>query len=292
MNLKLLGKKFAAEDLEWRIQQCGSGSNNNYWCLVVPYITNRAIMQRLDEACGLGNWKNEYQISPCGKGYQCGISIKIDGEWVTRWDGSEFVGNGSIDQVKSTNSASMKRAGVQWGIGRYLYQFETGFAVTQHCDSRSKVSPGFTYHENKGKKIRFQWKAPAVPVWALPFTDKDIKNHVEAIENSKDNNELRMLWEESYKIAIAEDDDEMIKRFVEAKDNTKKALEEQAATALAEQEANIDELVIKHINIIKTAVNESAAKGLCEVAIAEVKQVAKGDKLKQAMKEIKAALLK
>ncbi len=291
MNLNLLGKKFAEEDLEWRIQQCGKGGQN-YWALVVPYITNRAIMQRLDEACGLGNWKNDYQISPCGKGYQCGISIKIEGEWVTRWDGSEFVGNGSIDQVKSTNSASMKRAGVQWGIGRYLYQFETGFAITQHCDSRKQVVTGFAYHENKKKGEKFQWKPPQVPAWALPFTEKDVQAHIGAIENSQNMNELKMIWQESYKIAVAENDDEIMKRFVEAKDNAKNALAEQAEEAEAQKEAEVDELVIKHVNMIRGAANESASRGLSEVAIAEVKTIAKGNKLKQAMKEIKAALLK
>ena len=293
MDLKLLGKKFAEEDLEWRIQMNGKGKQGDY-ALVVPYITNRAIMQRLDEACGLGNWKNEYIASPCNTGYLCGISIKIGNEWVTRWDGSEVTGGGTIDKVKSTLSTSMKRTGVQWGIGRYLYQFETGFATVKPVDFRNNTDTanGFMFHENKKKQEKFQWRPPAVPAWALPFTEKDIVAHVDAIENSENNNELRMIWQESYKIAVSEDDDGMMRRFEEAKENTKKALEEKAEKAKAIREAEIDGLVIKHITIIKSAVNESAAKGLVEVAIAEVKTIARGDKLKQAMKEIKAALLK
>lgn len=292
MNLELLGKKFPEEDLEWRIQSCGMGKNN-YWALVVPYITNRAIMQRLDEACGLGGWQNvEPKLSPCGKGYLSGISIKIDNEWVTRWDGSEITGGGNIDQVKSTLSTSMKRTGVQWGIGRYLYQFDVGFATIENIDSRYDLKKGYFYHENKNKKEKFQWMPPAVPAWALPFTEKNVQAHVEAIENSQDADELRLIWQDSYRIAISENSDEMMKRFETAKDNTKKALAEKAETISAEKEAAIDEVVIKHINIIRTAVNESAARGLSEVAIVELKQIARGNKLKQAMREIKAALIK
>ena len=55
MDLKLLGKKFPEADLEWRIQMDGK-AGGNYWALVVPYIQSRAVMQRLDEACGLGEW--------------------------------------------------------------------------------------------------------------------------------------------------------------------------------------------------------------------------------------------
>ena len=54
---------------------------------VLAYVTNRAIMKRLDTVCGKGNWKrNEYKDLPNNAGVQCGISIKIDGEWVTKWD--------------------------------------------------------------------------------------------------------------------------------------------------------------------------------------------------------------
>lgn len=291
IKLELLGKKFPEEDLEWRIQQCGQGGSN-YWALVVPYITNRAIMQRLDEACGLGGWKNEYQLSPCGTGYQCGISIKIDGEWVTRWDGSEFVGNGSIDKVKSTNSAAMKRTGVQWGIGRYLYQFDVGFAITQHCDNRKSVQDGFTFHENKAKKHIFQWKPPAVPSWALPVTESDVLKYIGAMEDSKSNNDLRRTYQEAYKLATAENDSKMLERFVVAKDSTKKAIEQQSIELIAQNEAQVSELVIKHVNMIQGASNQSAAKGLTEVAISEVKNIAKGTILKTAMQDIKNALIK
>ena len=49
----------------------------------------------------------------------CGISIRIGAEWVTKWDGAE---NTELESVKGGLSASMRRAAVQWGVGRYLYR--------------------------------------------------------------------------------------------------------------------------------------------------------------------------
>ncbi len=66
-------------------------------------------------------------IFPTTGGVECGISIKIDSEWVTKWDAAE---NTQVEAVKGGRSGAMKRAAVQWGIGRYLYNLEEGFAQT------------------------------------------------------------------------------------------------------------------------------------------------------------------
>lgn len=292
MNLKLLAKKFNPEDIEWRTQQCGQG-NNGPWALIIPYITSRAIMQRLDDVVGPGNWKNEFIASPCNTGYQCGISIKIDNEWVTRWDGSEIAGAGNIDKVKSTMSAAMKRTGVQWGIGRYLYQFEATFADAKTCDNRYKVLDGYTYQEGKikgsGSKFGFQWKAKPLPTWAMPVTDKEVSAYVVAMKKAPNFEELKMIFSKAYKMATAEGDDSMMDKFVKAKDAGKENLttnEEQQKTSDYELLAKT---VSEQINIINSAVNESAVNGLSNLAIEKVKHISNGDNLKQAMKEIKVA---
>jgi hypothetical protein len=97
----------------------------------LPYVTNRAIQDRLDSVVGPGNWKNEFREWGIGSpGVLCGLSIRIndgtrDPEWITKWDGAEQT---DIEAVKGGLSDAMKRAAVQWGIGRYLYQTETGTA--------------------------------------------------------------------------------------------------------------------------------------------------------------------
>ena len=292
MNLKLLAKKFNPEDIEWRTQQCGTG-NNGPWALIIPYITSRAIMQRLDDVVGPGKWKNEFIASPCNTGYQCGISIKIDNEWVTRWDGSEIAGAGNIDKVKSTMSAAMKRTGVQWGIGRYLYQFEATFADAKTCDNRYKVIDGYTFQEGKIKnsssKFGFQWKAKPLPAWAMPVTEKEVSAYVMAMKKAVSFEELKMIFSKAYKMATAENDEDMMIKFVKAKDEGKELLtnnEDQKVTANLEA---LSKTVCDQINIINSAVNESAVNGLSNLAIEKVKHISNGDNLKQAIKEIKTA---
>lgn len=118
-----LEEEFRAEDIEFRV---GSTSKDKSKGMALPYITNRAIMQRLDQAVGKGFWKNEYQSWHNGS-QLCGISVKViydDGnsEWITKWDGAEC---SDIEPIKGGLSDAMKRAAVQWGIGRYLYEMES-----------------------------------------------------------------------------------------------------------------------------------------------------------------------
>lgn len=158
MNLELLDAPFPHKDIEWRIQQTGK-SGSSIWAKVLAYVTNRAIMKRLDEVCGKAGWRNEYRDIPNNGGVECGISIKVDGEWITKWDASE---NTQVEAVKGGRSSAMKRAAVQWGIGRYLYDLDVGFATIS-----GEKAEGFTYARTK-ELGAFYWKPPALPAWALP----------------------------------------------------------------------------------------------------------------------------
>jgi hypothetical protein len=157
MDLSKLREPFAAGDIEWRVQQAGE-KDGKVWAKVLAYVTNRAIM-----VCGPENWRNEFAAAPCG-GIMCGISVKVlhpagDREWVTKWDGAE---NTDIEAVKGGLSGAMKRAAVQWGIGRYLYDLEEGWAKV-HENGR------FSAKLKEGNKW-FKWDPPALPAWATPVT--------------------------------------------------------------------------------------------------------------------------
>tara|TARA_R110000824_G_scaffold139563_2_gene304737 strand:+ start:1447 stop:2343 length:897 start_codon:yes stop_codon:yes gene_type:complete len=271
VNLNLLSKKFPEEDIEWRIQMCG----NNSWALVVPYITNRAIMQRLDDAVGPGKWKNEFIASPCNTGYQCGISIKIDDEWVCRWDGSEAVGSNTIDKVKSTMSSAMKRTGVQWGIGRYLYQLEAGFADVQPCAARRDLKPGYIFHENKNKKEIFQWKPPALEAWALPLNKKDITRFMNVLGEVDTFEQLRFAWIEIYKAATSENDEDVMKRFTEAKDKAKIRIENQAIFSEKEDTIKITTWLTKQLTAFDLVGNVAAVTSLKDSLVKQLDQKAK-----------------
>lgn len=119
-----LAMPFAPEDLEWRLQRtieekmCG---------LAVPFVTNRAIQNRLDEVVGPENWYNDFKPWHSVKGKEsqlCGIAIYFEErkEWICKWDGAE---DSDIEPVKGGLSDSMKRAAVHWGIGRVLYNMDS-----------------------------------------------------------------------------------------------------------------------------------------------------------------------
>ena len=115
-----LARPFAPEDLEWRIQVTSKDKTSG---LAIPYVTNRAIQDRLDEVVGPENWYNDYKPWH-GNGKKdaqiCGISIYFEGKgFITKWDGAE---DSDIEPIKGGLSDSMKRAAVQWGIGRVLYK--------------------------------------------------------------------------------------------------------------------------------------------------------------------------
>ena len=171
MDLSKLKDYFEPSDIEWRLQQCGKTKDGKIWGMALAYVTNRAIMNRLDEVCGPENWKNEFKAAPDG-GILCGISIKVGDEWVTKWDGAE---NTDIEAVKGGLSGAMKRAAVQWGIGRYLYKLEESWInANENGAYRGKTKDGTT----------FRWDAPTLPAWALPKGTKS-ESHSEPKTNTE-----------------------------------------------------------------------------------------------------------
>lgn len=123
-----LAMPFAPEDLEWRLQRVVEAKELG---IAVPYVTNRAIMGRLDDVVGPENWYNDFKPwhGAGGKEAQlCGISIRYGDGFITKWDGAE---DSDIEPVKGGLSDSMKRAAVQWGIGRVLYNMDVVFVEVE-----------------------------------------------------------------------------------------------------------------------------------------------------------------
>jgi len=213
MNLKELSNPFPADDIEWRVQRSGM-KNGKPWAMVLAYVTSRATMDRLDAVCGPENWCNVFETGPSG-GVLCGISIKIDGEWVTKWDGAE---NTDIESIKGGLSGAMKRAAVQWGIGRYLYRLEAGFA--NFHDGGKHRDYIKTSRDSKDGAM-YRWDPPALPAWALPegtgptvdpkkelfarskacaysgyLTDGEVNMYREEVKNASSIDDLRKVVEE------------------------------------------------------------------------------------------------
>ena len=126
IDLHRLRDFFDESDVDWKPIAVSKKTGQ---ALAAAYISNRAIMDRLDEVCGPENWQNEYKPGP-GGGVICGLSIRVGDTWVTKWDGAE---NTDVEAVKGGLSTSMRRAAVQWGVGRYLYRIPNQWVpVDQH----------------------------------------------------------------------------------------------------------------------------------------------------------------
>ena len=154
-----LAEPFPEDRLEWRVQS-GNCTGDRPWAMIVPFVSNRAIQQRLDDVVGCFGWRNSYHAGPLG-GVICTITIKE----VPKSDGAD---NTEIEAVKGGLSDSMKRAAVHWGIGRYLYKLKTAYAEIVDKGGRYK-----TYIDKNHKDKKFQWNPPMLPDWALPEAEQD-----------------------------------------------------------------------------------------------------------------------
>ena len=112
-----LKRPFAINKLRWR--QGGGGKE-------LVYITARDVMDRLDEVSGVEGWQTEFDY--IGDRMICKLSIRFYfktedvskwvSSWITKSDGAD---DSNIEGAKGGISDALKRAAVQFGIGRYLY---------------------------------------------------------------------------------------------------------------------------------------------------------------------------
>ena len=163
---KALKEPFAEEDLEWRVQSSGKKKNGDPWIKCLVYVQSRAVMDRLDEVFGVTGWSSE--ITKVDGGFLCTITVdEKDGKnktWTmtSKQDGSELT---KVEPFKGGISGAVKRAGVQWGIGRYLYNITENFAViTKNGKYSSKIGDNWV-----------KWNPPKLPSWALPQKETKAK---------------------------------------------------------------------------------------------------------------------
>jgi hypothetical protein len=157
---------FGADRIEWRLQSCGEKQDGSIWAKCLAYIDNRAAMERLDEVYG-PTWSHTEEFKQIGNQAVCTVTITIEppikeGDPVRLFSrtvsGSCAVeANGDIDPFKSAASGAMKRAVVNLGIGRYLYDLPEAWAV---IDNKGR-------YDGKTKNgTRFRWNPPQLPAWA------------------------------------------------------------------------------------------------------------------------------
>lgn len=167
--LDALKAPFTADAIDWRVQRADVGKDGKAYASMLAYIDARALYDRLDEVCGPEGWWNQPPTySASGKGVNQGITIKLpeSDDPVTKWDGADET---SIEATKGGLSNAMKRAGVLWGIGRYLYDIEMAY-VSPQLDKPQSFDDTWirTPLKIQGVQKMYYIKKPTLPARFLP----------------------------------------------------------------------------------------------------------------------------
>lgn len=141
---------FPADVVKWKPQNVTDDKNR---CRAVCYVNAAAVMDRLDDVLGIGNWEDDYEILE-GGAVACRLWLRVEGEWHLHCDSgrrSEQKDRG--DQQKAAFSDALKRAARRFGVGRYL----------------AKLPAVWADYDPTTKQIK---TLPTLPSWALPKAKK------------------------------------------------------------------------------------------------------------------------
>jgi hypothetical protein len=176
--IEQLRKPFQPSRIEWRLQSSGEKADGSIWGRCLAYIDNRAAMERLDEVFGL-NWSQAEEFKQIGSQAVCTVTITIESmteegrplfPYRSVTGSCAVEANGDIDPFKSAASGAMKRAVVNLGIGRYLYDMPEAWAV---------IDPKGKYDGKTKSGNRFRWNPPGLDAVIAPqATVEDSAPHV------------------------------------------------------------------------------------------------------------------
>lgn len=127
-----LRKPFSIEELEWVVSSTWANGSKG---IIAPYMSARAVMNRLDSVFCVNGWSVSYKIAD-ELGVICSLRVKVSDEWVEKQDGSGFT---KVEPLKGGISGALKRAASCLGIGRYLYKLPTVFVDLDDKKFKGKV---------------------------------------------------------------------------------------------------------------------------------------------------------
>jgi hypothetical protein len=164
--LTRLAAPFPPDRISWRVGPMTADKSKGQ---ALCYIDARDVMARLDEVFG-DQWQCENV--PMHNGTTCcriGLPVGPSGEVRWRTDGAGATGN--VDDEKQREMAekggysdAFKRAAVQWGVGRYLYDIDCPWV---ELDDRKRIKP----HEQARLKTILGNVRPANTPPPLPKKD-------------------------------------------------------------------------------------------------------------------------
>ncbi len=113
-----LAAPFPPDRISWRV---GSTNGDKTKGMALAYIDARDVMERFDAVVGPAGWERRHPHVE--KTTTCEIAVWIEGRgWVVKADGA---GDTQVEAEKGSLSDSFKRAAVNWGVGRYLYDLKS-----------------------------------------------------------------------------------------------------------------------------------------------------------------------
>lgn len=142
-----LSSPFPPESIHWRAQTVTKDGTK---ALALAYLDARDVMDRFDAVCTPHRWQDSYVETAKGRVISTISVLSPDGDWISKSDGA---GNTAVEGEKGGISDAFKRAGVKWGVGRYLYDLGNIWAP---CESR----------DNNGRKQWVKWKPEAEKIFA------------------------------------------------------------------------------------------------------------------------------
>ncbi|MCF6442055.1 Rad52/Rad22 family DNA repair protein [Pseudoalteromonas luteoviolacea] len=267
---KLLSNPLEAHDVEFLVTDKTISKDGSIWVKVVPYITARAVQQRLDDIFGLTGWRNEFREVKGGQ--MCGLSLLIEDQWITKWDGAPLT---EIEALKGALSGAGKRAAVQFGIGRYLYAIEPYYINCQLLTDKSECTANYVLvrhdtSENESTYLAAQWETPELPSWALP--QADFEPYIQEINNSDTETKLREAYTKAIKYAEALGRKDLKDQVNKARKEQLELVKDSAARKRKEQLEGFRKKFSSFKQQLETAENET----VLELAYKKIKPELKG----------------
>lgn len=191
---KILPQLAETMPFKWRVQ---SFSKLKPQATCVAYIDARDAQDRLDKVCLYG-WERDHR--EIKKHVYAGVGIVMpSGRILWRWDcGTES----NQDAEKGEASDSFKRAAVNWGVGRFLYDLKI-----QYVDANEKKTKDtWPYVVDRGKRvydltefINNKNEGGTGTFKSEPKKDGKLKAFLKKVEDGRN-----MIGEENYKKALDE----------------------------------------------------------------------------------------
>lgn len=156
--LAQLAAPFPPDRVSWRVGPTTADKSKGQ---ALCYIDARDVMARLDEIFG-EQWQCEnvpmHNSTTC-----CRIGLPVGPNGEVRWRSDGAGATGNVDDEKQREMAekggysdAFKRAAVQWGIGRYLYDIDTPWVEIEPA--------GKSYRIKRSEYAKLRALLPGTPI--------------------------------------------------------------------------------------------------------------------------------